>query len=113
MRASWIPFSTAGMNWRGIEPPKMSIDELEIAAARQRLELHLAVAELAVAAGLFLVPAVRFGRRRDRLAIGDARQLQVDLDAEAALQLRHRDLDVRLPLARRAAAPWSARRGCS
>ena len=31
------------------------------AAARQRLELHLAVAELAVAAGLLLVPAVRLG----------------------------------------------------
>ena len=40
------------------------VDELEVAAARQRLELHLAVAELAVAAGLLLVPAVRFGRRR-------------------------------------------------
>ena len=37
------------------------VDELELAAARQRFELHLAVAELTVAAGLLLVPAVRFG----------------------------------------------------
>ena len=46
------------------------VDELEVGAARQRLDLDLAVAELAVAAGLLLVPAVRLGRRRDRLAIG-------------------------------------------
>ena len=39
------------------------VDELEVAAARQRLELHLAVAELAVAAGLLLVAAVRLDRR--------------------------------------------------
>ena len=38
--------------------------ELEVAAARQRLDPDLAVAELAVAAGLLLVPAVRLGRRR-------------------------------------------------
>ena len=38
------------------------VDELEIGAARQRLDFDLAVAELAVAAGLLLVPAVRFGR---------------------------------------------------
>ena len=94
-----MPFSIAGTNWRGIEPPKMSFDELEVAAARQRLELHLAVAELAVAARLLLVAAVRLDRRVDRLAVRDPRQLQRHLDAEAALQLRDRDLDVRLPLA--------------
>ena len=74
------------------------VDELEVGAARQRLHPYLAVAELAVAAGLFLVPAVRLGRRLDRLAVRDARRLQVDVDAEAALQLRHRHLDVQLPL---------------
>ena len=89
------------------------VDELEVAAARQRLELHLAVAELAVAAGLLLVPAVRLGRRGDRLAVGDARQLQVDLDAEAALQLRDRDLDVRLALAGEQQLLGLRRRGCS
>ena len=75
------------------------VDELEIAAARQRLEPDLAVAELPVAAGLLLVAAVRLGRGGDRLAVRDPRQLQVHLDAEAALQLRDRDLDVRLALA--------------
>ena len=66
----------------------------------ERLHLDLAVAELTVAAGLLLVPAVRFGRRLDRLAVRDARRLQVHVDAEPALQLRDRDLDVQLALAR-------------
>src|SRR6185436_14213213 len=52
------------------------VDELELAAARQRLEFHLAVAELSVAAGLFLVTAVRLGRRGARFAVRNARQLQ-------------------------------------
>ena len=94
-----MPFSTAGNELPRDRTAEDVVDELEVAAARQRLELDLAVAELAVAAGLLLVPAVRFGRRGDGFAIGDARQLQVHFDAEAALQLRHRDLDVRLPLA--------------
>ena len=89
------------------------VDELEVAAARQRLEPDLAVAELAVAAGLLLVAAVRLGRRGDRLAVGNARQLEVDLDAEAALQLRDRHLDVRLALAGEQQFAWSAGRGCS
>ena len=75
------------------------VDELELAAARQRLHPDLAVAELAVPAGLLLVPAVRLDARRDRLAVGDARRLEVDLDAEAPLQLRDRHLDVQLALA--------------
>src|SRR5204862_5082647 len=74
------------------------VHELEVAAARQRLELDLAVAELPVPAGLLLVPAVRLGRGGDRFAIRDPRQLQRDLDAEPAFQLGDRHLDVRLPL---------------
>ena len=75
------------------------VDELELAAARQRLHADLAVAELAVAAGLLLVPAVRLDARGDRLAIRDARRLEQHFDAEAPLQLRDRDLDVHLALA--------------
>ena len=75
------------------------VHELEVGAARQRLDLDLAVAELAVAAGLLLVAAVRFRGRLDRLAIRDARRLQVDVDAEPALQLGDRHLDVQLALA--------------
>ena len=76
------------------------VDELEVGAARQRLDLDLAVAELPVAAGLLLVPAVRLGRGLDRLAVRNARRLQVDVDAESPLQLRDRHFDVQLPLAR-------------
>ncbi len=76
------------------------VHELEVGAARERLHLDLAVAELAVAAGLFLVAAVRLGGGLDRLPIRNARRLQVDVHAEAALQLRHRHFDVQLALAR-------------
>ena len=89
---------------RGNEPARDRaaedlVDEFELAAARQRLHLDLAVAELAVAAGLLLVPAVRLDARRDRLAIRNAWRLEQHFDAEAPLQLRDRDLDVHLALA--------------
>ncbi len=58
------------------------VDELEAAAGRQRLDLDVAVAELPAPAGLLLVAAVRLGPGADRLLVGHARRLQVDLDAE-------------------------------
>ena len=58
---SRTPFSTAGMNWPGIVPPLTCVDELEAAAARQRLDAQEHLAELAGAAGLLLVPVVAFG----------------------------------------------------
>src|SRR5688572_24682984 len=76
------------------------VDELEVAATGQRFELDLAVAELAVAAGLLLVPAVRLGRGRDGLPVGNPWQLQVHLDPEPAFELRHGHFDVRLALPR-------------
>src|SRR5687768_2310251 len=63
------------------------VDELEVFPTRQWLDLDLAVAELPVAAGLFFVPAVRLGGTLDRLAVRNARWLQVDVDTEPALQL--------------------------
>jgi hypothetical protein len=56
------------------------VDELEAAAARQRLDAQEHLAELAGAAGLLLVAVVAFGRRRDGLAVGDARRTRVDLE---------------------------------
>ena len=46
------------------------VGELEVLAARQRLDLDLAVGELAAAAGLLLVPAVAVGGLEDGLAVG-------------------------------------------
>ena len=69
MRASWMPFLDRRDELPRDRAAEDVVDELEVAAARQRLDLDLAVAELAVAAGLLLVPAVRLGRRRDRLAV--------------------------------------------
>ena len=62
MRASWMPFLDRGDELARDRAAEDLVDELEVAAARQRLDLDLAVAELAVAAGLLLVPAVRLGR---------------------------------------------------
>src|SRR6187397_3232848 len=59
------------------------VDELEVAPARQRLDLDLAIAELPVAARLLLVSAVRLGGRGDRLAVRNPRRLQVHFNAEA------------------------------
>ena len=77
----------------------MSSTNSKSAPRAQRLDLDLAVAELAVAAGLLLVAAVRLGRRLDRLAVRDARRLEVHVDAEPPLQLRDGHLDVQLSLA--------------
>ena len=57
-----MPFSTAGMKFLRDRAAEDVVDELEVRAARQRLHADLAVAELAVAAGLLLVAAVRLGR---------------------------------------------------
>src|SRR4051812_19212090 len=63
------------------------VDELELAASRKRLEFDLAVAELAVAAGLLLVPAVRLGGGGKRLPVGEARQPWGCLHAQTAASL--------------------------
>ena len=56
----------------------------------------MAVAELAAPAGLLLVAALRARLLADRLEVRHARLVEVDLDAEAALEPLDRDLDVHL-----------------
>src|SRR5207245_2118624 len=75
------------------------VDELEVAAARKRLDLDLAVGELSVSAGLLLVPSVRIGRPRDRLPIRNFRRMEDDVDSIFLLQFGDDDLHVKLPLA--------------
>ena len=60
-----MPFSTAGMKFLGMDAAEDLVDELELRAARQRLHLDPAIAELAVAAGLLLVPALHVGVCRE------------------------------------------------
>ncbi len=50
--------------------------ELELLAARQRLEDDLAVGELAAASSLLLVAAVPLGRAVHRLAVGDLGRME-------------------------------------
>src|SRR5215471_21273255 len=52
------------------------VDELELAAAWQRFHFDLAVAVLAVAAGLLLVAPLHVGLTANRLAVGNLRRLQ-------------------------------------
>ena len=72
--------------------------KLEAAAARQRLDLQHHVAELAVAAGLLLVPAALGDRFADGLLIADRRRLRFDVDAEAVAQPLQRDPQMHLAL---------------
>src|SRR5690349_21914769 len=66
--------------------------ELEALAARERRELDPGVAVLTVAAGLLLVLPLRLRRPLDRLLVGNLRRLQLDLDAELALQALDHEL---------------------
>ena len=72
------------------------VDELVALVPVERLEHDLAVAELAAAAGLLLVAALRARLLADRLEVRDARLVQLDVDAEAPLEPLDRDLDVHL-----------------
>ncbi len=72
------------------------VDELEAGAARERLDAQEDLAELARAAGLLLVPMVALGRRRDGLAVGDARRRGVDLEAVPVLQPLEQHAQVQL-----------------
>src|SRR5207245_7340605 len=72
------------------------VDELVALVALERLEDDLAVAELAAAAGLLLVPPLRGRLLTDRLEVRHTWLMQFDVDAEAPLQPLDRDLDVHL-----------------
>ena len=72
------------------------VDELVTLVPFKRLEHDLAVAELTAASSLLLVAPLGPRLPADRLEIRDARLMQVDVDVEARLQARDRDLHVHL-----------------
>ena len=98
--ASWMPLSTAGPEALRDDAADDLVHELVAGVALERLEDDVAVAELAAAAGLLLVAAVAARLLADRLEVRDARLVEVDLDAEAALEPVDGDLDVHLGHAR-------------
>ena len=65
-------------------------------AARQRCHADPAVAELALAAGLLLVPPLPLLTRGDRLAVGDLRLRELAGRAVLPLEPRERDVEVAL-----------------
>src|SRR5581483_12378685 len=81
------------------------VDELVADVALERLELDVAVAELAAPARLLLVPPLRPRLALDRLDVRDARLVQLHLDAEPAPRAVDRDLDVHLAHARQQVLP--------
>ena len=56
------------------------VDELETAAARQWRDLNDAIAELAVATGLLLMPALHVGSAAHGLAVGNLGRMQLHID---------------------------------
>ena len=75
------------------------VHELEPGAVRRRLDLDVAVGELAAPAGLLLVAGVRLRGALDRLAVGHVRRVELHLGAEALLHPvdDHLDVDLRDP----------------
>ena len=71
------------MYCEGIAPPTTSSTNSKPCAAIERLDAQIHLAELAGAAGLFLVAVMTFGRARDRLAIGNARRVRLAAHAVA------------------------------
>ena len=72
------------------------VSELAAVLGGQRLDADRAVAELAAAPRLLLVPVPRGRLLADRLLVRDARRVQLDVDVEAAAQPVDRDLDLHL-----------------
>ena len=57
-----MPFSIAGRKFCGTEPPKILSTQSKPPPRGSGSKMHLAIAKLAAAAGLFLVTALHFGR---------------------------------------------------
>src|SRR5204863_9662998 len=72
------------------------VGELEFSAARQRLHLDPAIAELSVTAGLLLMTALNVRRPADRLPVRDFRGFQRHVHPVTALQAADHDFHVLL-----------------
>jgi hypothetical protein len=91
-----MPFSMAGNEVARHRAAEDFVAELEAAAARQRLHANFAVAKLAVAAGLLLVPALRLGLAADGFAIRHLGRLERDFGVVALLEPAHDGFNMRL-----------------
>ena len=79
---------------RRYRPALDLVDELESRAALERLDFQEHFAELARAAGLFLVSMMPFGAGGDRLAIRDFRRSRVDFGLVSLGHLLEHDAQV-------------------
>ena len=95
-----MPFLHRGDIVLGNGAAENLVGELELRAARERFHLDPAIAELAVAAGLLLVPPLDVGKSANGLAIGNFGRLQRDIHAIPLLQPADYDFHVLLSRAR-------------
>ena len=93
--ASLMPCSVGLMNSLGTEPPTISLTNSNPPSG-DRLEAHLDVAVLALAARLADELALGFRLPRDRLAVRDLRLADVGADVELAHHAVDDDLEVQL-----------------
>ena len=84
----------------GIAPPKMSLTNSNSPPRGQRFHLDFAVAVLAVAAGLLLVPALHVGLAANGLAVRHLGRFQHHFRVVALLHLRDHHFNVLLARAR-------------
>ena len=83
---SSMPFSTAGMNWRGMAPPTILSTNSKPAPRSSGSTRRQATPNWPWPPRLLLVLALGLGLAGDRLAVGDPDVLGVDVDAELALR---------------------------
>jgi len=72
------------------------IHELIARAARQRLDIDRAIAELTASAGLLLVTTLNVGLAFDGFQIGDFRRVQIDFNAEFSSHFFNVDFNMHL-----------------
>ena len=88
------------MKFLGMEPPKISLANSNLRAARQRLHFDPAIAELPVPAGLLFVAALDVGLPANGLAIRNFGRFQGDIHTVALLHAADHDFHVLLARAR-------------
>ena len=93
-----MPFSTAGMNWRGMEPPKMSSTNSKSLPRGSGSTLILQSPNWPCPPVCFLWRPCASVAAPDRLAVRNSWRLEVHFHAEPALELGDRHFDVQLSL---------------
>ena len=77
---------------------KYFVGELKLRTSRERFNANLAISELAVTAGLFLVPPLDVSLTTDGFSVRNSGRFEVYVHSVAPLQARDSHLDMHLTL---------------